>query len=106
MNDSDAGAVISDVEDEAAAIGASVFAHALDIDSGAEVGVRSDVPVVMASVFKVPVLTEFVREVVAGELDPFARITVKHEHATPWTDWLVGLRRRQMVVARSRAFAP
>ena len=30
--------------------------HALDVDSGREVGLRSDEPVVLASVFKVPLL--------------------------------------------------
>lgn len=59
------------------AAGADVFAHALDIDSGAEVGVRSDAPVVTASVFKVPVLTEYVRQVEAGALDPSSRITIR-----------------------------
>lgn len=57
--------------------GAEVFAHALDIDSGAEIGVRPDDPVVTASVFKVPVLTEYVRQVSAGELDPTSRITIR-----------------------------
>jgi beta-lactamase class A len=56
--------------------GADVFAHALDIDSGAEVGIRSDDPVVTASVFKVPVLTEYVRQVAAGDLDPASRIRI------------------------------
>jgi beta-lactamase class A len=61
----------------AATAGADVFAHALDIDSGDEIGVRSDDPVVTASVFKVPVLTEYVRQVGAGELDPTARVTIR-----------------------------
>jgi len=65
--------LIARAADEA---GAEVFAHALDIDSGAEIGVRSDDPVVTASVFKVPVLTEYVRQVSAGELDPSSRVHI------------------------------
>lgn len=64
------------IERAAAAAACAVFAHARDIDSGAEVGVRADEPVVTASVFKVPVLTEYVLQVAAGELDPAARIRV------------------------------
>ncbi|WP_211229387.1 serine hydrolase [Nakamurella lactea] len=66
----------------AARAGADVFAHALDIDSGAEVGINSDHPVVTASVFKVPVLTEYVRQVSSGELDPNARVTIRAGSAT------------------------
>jgi beta-lactamase class A len=58
----------------AALAGAEVFAHGIDIDTGAAVGVRSDDLVVTASVFKVPVLTAYVRAVEAGDLDPEARI--------------------------------
>lgn len=46
-----------------------VFAHGVDIDSGREVGNRSDDAVVPASVFKVPVLLELFRQGTAGELD-------------------------------------
>lgn len=71
------GDVIHAVNEAAAAAGADVFAHALDIDSGAEIGLGSDAPVVTASVFKVPVLTEYVRQVEAGVLDPTSRITIR-----------------------------
>jgi len=64
------------VESAAADARAEVYAHAIDLDSGAEIGLRPDEPVVAASVFKVPVLTEYVRQVAAGELDPAKRITV------------------------------
>ena len=66
-----------------AAAGAQVFCHAIDIDSGVEVGVRSDDPVVTASVFKVPVLTGYVRAVAAGDLDPAQRIRLAPADATP-----------------------
>jgi beta-lactamase class A len=64
------------VESAAADAGAEVYAHAIDIDSGQEVGLRPDEPVVAASVFKVPVLTEYVRQVAAGELHPTRRIVI------------------------------
>ena len=60
----------------ATAAGADVCAHAVDVDTGREIGLRPDEPVVTASVFKVPVLTEYVRQVEAGELDPTTRIAI------------------------------
>lgn len=66
-------AAVAEAADEA---GVTVFAHAIEIDSGAEIGVRSDEPVVAASVFKVPVLVEYTSQVVAGTLDPERRIRV------------------------------
>ncbi|GAA4819199.1 serine hydrolase [Actinomycetospora corticicola] len=45
-------------------------------DGGAELGVRPDEPVTMASVFKLPVLVALVRAVDAGDLDPRATVTV------------------------------
>lgn len=68
--------VVRAVEDAAAAAGARVLAHALEIDTGAEIGIDSDSPVVTASVFKVPVLTEYVRQVEKGILDPATRVTI------------------------------
>lgn len=59
-----------------ASAGAEIFAHARDLGSGRQVGWRSDEPVVTASVFKVPVLLEYVRQVGAGELDPRRQIEV------------------------------
>ena len=75
-------AVTSVIGQASAEAGADVFAHAVDLDSGAEVGFRSDVPVVTASVFKVPVLTEYVRQVAAGELDPGTRVHIRAGTAT------------------------
>lgn len=74
--------VAATVAAAAAAAGADVFAHALDIDSGAEIGIAADDPVVTASVFKVPVLTEYVRQVAAGELDPTSRVLIPAGTAT------------------------
>lgn len=58
--------------------GADGFLHAREIgvDTGAEVDSGADEPVVLASVFKILVLTAFVRAVAAGQLDPTERTTV------------------------------
>lgn len=69
--------ILDAIGSAANAAGARVYAHAVDIDSGRELGLRSDEPVVAASVFKVPVLTEYVRQVAGGELDPATRITIR-----------------------------
>lgn len=60
------------------AAGAEGFLHAREVgvDGGAEVSLGADEPVVLASVFKILVLTAYVRAVAAGELDPTERTTV------------------------------
>ncbi|WP_026313339.1 serine hydrolase [Actinomadura flavalba] len=50
--------------------------HARDIDTGGVVDVGGDEPVVLASVYKVPLLVAFYREAAAGRLDPAERITL------------------------------
>ncbi|KRA24206.1 hypothetical protein ASD65_07070 [Microbacterium sp. Root61] len=50
--------------------------HAVDIDTGHEIGVGSDESVVSASVFKVPVLVELCRQYSSGRIDPRARIAL------------------------------
>lgn len=68
---------LDDIGNAASAAGAEVYAHAVDLESGREIGLEADAPVVAASVFKVPVLTEYVRQVDAGHVDPAARITIR-----------------------------
>lgn len=75
--------VISAVRLASEQVGADVFAHAIDVDGGDQIGVRVDDPVVTASVFKVPVLTEYVRQVSSGELDPSRRLLISAAHVTP-----------------------
>jgi beta-lactamase class A len=82
MTASDQVTVFHAIDTAANAVGANVYAHAIDVDSGREVGVRADDPVVSASTFKVPVLTEYVRQVAAGELDQSARIRIDAGSAT------------------------
>jgi beta-lactamase class A len=71
---------VSGVEAEIAGIFASVgahgFLHAREIGGGPEVAVGADDPVVLASVFKIPVAVAYAREVAAGRLDETARTRV------------------------------
>ncbi|GAA0938728.1 serine hydrolase [Actinocorallia libanotica] len=50
--------------------------HAVDLDTGRELGVRQDETVVLASVFKVPLLVAFFRRAAAGGLDPVEQVTL------------------------------
>ena len=69
---------------ETALHGAGVhgFVHVRDLATGAEIGVGSDTPVVLASVFKVPVALELACRFAAGELDPAERVRVAAEGRT------------------------
>src|SRR5215472_6990287 len=62
--------------------------HARDLASGAEVGDGSDTPVVLASVFKIPVALEIACRIEDGRLDPRERVRVA---ATPRTTGPTGL---------------
>ncbi|MER6584083.1 serine hydrolase [Nonomuraea sp. NPDC001023] len=50
--------------------------HARDLDGEAEIGLDPDAPVVLASVFKLPILLEYARQAAAGEVDRTERLTV------------------------------
>ncbi|GAA3117645.1 serine hydrolase [Planomonospora alba] len=65
------------------AAGVTGFLHAVDLDTGAEVGHGADEPVVLASVFKLALLVEFFRQVDRGELDAAERVTVMADRHTP-----------------------
>lgn len=59
------------------AAGATGFVHAKQLGAdGAEVCLNADAPVVLASVFKILVVTAFAEEVASGRLDPQERATV------------------------------
>lgn len=58
------------IEAEFRGAGVTGHLHAIDLDTGRELGVRSDEPVVLASVFKVPLLVAFYRQAAAGLIDP------------------------------------
>jgi beta-lactamase class A len=73
---------VSDLATRLAAVfaeaGAEGFLHAREVgtDRGPEVAFGADEPVVLASVFKIPVAVAYAREVAAGRLDPAERTTV------------------------------
>lgn len=58
-------------------MGTQGFIHALEVDGDKEVGLHSDTPVIMASVFKIPVLVELVRRAWDGDVDLHERIVVR-----------------------------
>jgi len=59
------------------------FVHAVDIDSGRQVGYRADQPVVAASTFKVPVLVELFRQADAGLIDLTEQVTIGVDARAP-----------------------
>ncbi|MGC5306671.1 serine hydrolase [Micromonospora zamorensis] len=70
-----------------AAVGVTASLHVVDVDATdptpggtadgvAEIGVRADDQVVIASIFKVLLVLEFARQVEAGQLDPTERVLV------------------------------
>ncbi|MEV5704101.1 serine hydrolase [Actinoallomurus sp. NPDC052274] len=62
--------------------GVTGFLHVTDIDTGREVAVGADEPVVLASVFKVPLLVAFHRQAADGLLDPTERLTLRPQDRT------------------------
>ncbi|WP_328609118.1 class A beta-lactamase-related serine hydrolase [Amycolatopsis sp. NBC_00345] len=71
-------AIGDEIEAVFADAGARGFVHAREVGvtGGPEVGVGADDPVVLASVFKIPVAVAYAREVVAGRLDETERTRV------------------------------
>jgi beta-lactamase class A len=65
------------------AAGVDGFLHAIDVDRGTELGYQPDAPVVLASVFKVPLLVEFERQVAAGRIDERERARVPAAFRVP-----------------------
>lgn len=62
--------------------GAEAAWHVVDVDSGAQLGNRSDEPVVTASTFKIAVLLELNRQAAAGELSLTERVRVPADRRT------------------------
>lgn len=58
------------------AAGATGFLHAREIDGDREVSAGADEPVVLASVFKIPVAVVYASDVEAGRLDPAERTRI------------------------------
>lgn len=65
-----------DIQHAFAAAGVQGMLHAVDIDTGAEIGVDPDELVVAASIFKLPILVELCRQYAAGTLRPTDRVCV------------------------------
>jgi beta-lactamase class A len=74
--------VATELEDIFEAAGGRGFVHACDIDGDAEVGLDADIQMVTASVFKVPVLLELMRQGAAGEVDLRQRVCVPADRRT------------------------
>lgn len=69
--------VAGSIENAFVQSGCEAALHVLDLETGAELGVRSDAPVVLASVFKIFVALEFYAQVSANLLDPTERIELR-----------------------------
>ncbi|MFG2244518.1 serine hydrolase [Spirillospora sp. NPDC048823] len=70
------------IEAEFRSAGVTGFLHVTDMDTGREVAVRADDPVVLASVFKVPLLVAFHRQAADGLLDPAEPVTLRSRDRT------------------------
>ncbi|WP_328990148.1 class A beta-lactamase-related serine hydrolase [Kribbella sp. NBC_01245] len=66
----------AEIRDRARELGAELWLHARDLDSGETIGIDETTPVVTASVFKVPVSLELARQAVTGEVDLTERVKV------------------------------
>ncbi|MEU8124228.1 serine hydrolase [Spirillospora sp. NPDC049024] len=62
--------------------GVTGFLHVVDMDTGREVAVGADEPVVLASVFKVPLLVAFHRQAADGVLDPTEQVVLRPDDRT------------------------
>jgi beta-lactamase class A len=60
-------------------VGVEARLHAVDVDSGHEIGIGEDEQVVIASVFKILLVLEFARQAAAGQLDATERVLVRAE---------------------------
>ena len=84
--------VAADIEWALAGAGVDACIHAREIAGSAEFGYQADSPVVLASVFKVPVLVELARQFESGRLDPLERLRVPAEGRTGGGTGLSGLK--------------
>ncbi|GAA3945487.1 serine hydrolase [Actinomadura viridis] len=84
--------------------GVTGYLHAADLDSGREIGLRGDEPVVLASVFKVPLLVAFHRQAAAGLLDPTEAVTLPPEGRTEGPTGLSALLDEVRMSLRDLAF--
>lgn len=71
------------IEAAFASAGVDGWLHAVDLATGAAVGHAPDEAVVLASVFKVPVVLELFRQAAEGQLDASELVTVPAEGRSP-----------------------
>ncbi|HXH58585.1 serine hydrolase [Iamia sp.] len=84
MTPSTAARVATEVQERFASAGVRGCLHARGLaEGGEEVRVDADRPVVMASVYKLPLLVAFARAVDERRLDPTATVTLAPEDRTP-----------------------
>jgi beta-lactamase class A len=85
--------------------GVTGWLHARDLQTGREVAHGADHPVVLASLFNIPVLLElFVQRAEAGELDAAAPVTVPVEGRAPGPCGLSGMRDAAQLSLRDLAW--
>jgi beta-lactamase class A len=77
-----ADGAIRRIEAEFRSAGVTGWLHVADIDTGREVAVGAAEPVVLASVFKLPLLVAFHRQAAAGVLDPAEQVTLRPQDRT------------------------
>jgi beta-lactamase class A len=88
-----------------AGAGGRGWLHAVDVDApGAEVGLEADAPVVLASVFKLPLLVELQRQAAAGALDLTEQVTVPAGARTPGLAGLAAMRDPATLSLRDLAY--
>ncbi|TDD35149.1 serine hydrolase [Actinomadura sp. KC06] len=92
------------IEKEFRSAGVTGFLHAVDIDTGREVAVRADAPVVLASVFKVPLLVAFHRQAGEGLIDPSEQVTLPAEGRTTGPTGVSGMLDEARLSLRDLAF--
>ncbi|WP_217996865.1 serine hydrolase [Nocardioides jensenii] len=85
-------AVEKDILKEAAAVGVRVWLQAQSVRSVTQVGVGPDIPVVLASLLKVPVALELARRAASGEFDLDRQVTLSPADLTPSPSGLGTLR--------------
>ncbi|NVI93208.1 serine hydrolase [Actinomadura sp. BRA 177] len=74
--------VVERIEAEFRAAGVTGFLHVVDMDTGREVAIGAAEPVVIASVFKVPLLVAFHRQAADGLLDPAEQVVLRPQDRT------------------------
>ncbi|TDC38821.1 serine hydrolase [Actinomadura sp. KC345] len=92
------------IEAEFRSAGVTGFLHVTDIDTGREVAIRAGEPVVLASVFKVPLLVTFHRQAAGGLLDPAEPVTLRPRDRTAGPTGVSGMQDEVRMSLRDLTF--